>query len=120
MSLSCDFDGGGDAAWYYKEPSDYTVLCASRRKRCCSCNALVNVGGVALKFTRFRYPAGDIEESIYCDEVPLAPWWMCESCADQYFNLEALGFCFSLAENMHDLRREYIELYQHDKPRAAP
>ena len=38
--------------------------------------------------------------------------YQCEACADQYFNLTALGFCVDPCENMFDLLREYQQLAQ--------
>lgn len=112
LSCGCDFDGDG---WYYYAPKDYTTAPKlGRRKRCCSCKQLINLGATALTFDRYRQPSyGSIEEKIFGEgaEIQLASYWMCESCGDQYFNLEALGFCITLPANMHKLREEYVELY---------
>jgi hypothetical protein len=40
----------------------------------------------------------------------MADWVMCEECSDQFFNLEALGFCVLVGENMQELLAEYVEI----------
>lgn len=112
MSLSCscnDYDGDG---WYHFGPveDDYYTLDTKRWRKCCSCKALILPGDLCAKFNRACAPRTDIEERISGDEVSLAPWFMCEGCADQYFNLEALGFCVTLGDNMMNLLREYVEM----------
>lgn len=67
MSLSCscgDYDGD-DIAWWYNTPDDYTTLQTKMRKRCCSCNELIDLGDTVLKFNRWRNPKTEIEEKIY-------------------------------------------------------
>ncbi|MHB1952527.1 MAG: hypothetical protein ACYDDA_11980 [Acidiferrobacteraceae bacterium] len=112
MSLSCachDYDGDG---WFFYGPKDYTVAPPSRRKRCCSCHALIDVGAVCTKFQRQRAPLSWVEERIHGDEVNLSPYFMCERCSDLYFSLTELGFCITLgASSMEDLAKEYREHY---------
>jgi len=119
MSLTCAHDVGyGDYAWYYTSPNDYTNFVSARRKRCCSCNILIKKDALALKFTRTRPAKDDIEEHIYGDDgeaVPMAAWWMCESCGDIFFNLEELGFCPSPSDSMSELLKEYKRDYSHGK-----
>ena len=111
MGLSCscsDWDGEG---WYYIQATeDFTKLSTSRGKRCCSCKELVSIGSDCLKFKRYRGPTSDIEERICGDEVQIAPWFMCEKCGEQYMNLEALGYCIYIGDNMLDLLGEYREM----------
>lgn len=66
-----------------------------------------------MKFVRWRYPKNEIEDRIYGDgaEIPMSPYWMCEACGDQYFNLTALGFCVVPDDNMFELLKEYVEEY---------
>ena len=117
MSLSCscpDWDGEG---WFYIPATEYFVgLDTTKRKRCCSCKGLITIGDDCLKFKRFRSPKSDIEEKIYGDEVRLADWHMCEKCGEQYLNLEALGYCIDIGENMFNLLEEYKQM---QKERAS-
>ena len=112
MSLSCDC-GSDDFDWYYETLGDFTALNTRTRKRCCSCNDLIDKNATCLEFPRYRHPQDDIEERIHGDdgEIPLATWHMCEPCGDQYMNLTALGFCVDLGQdNMFDLLKEYQEM----------
>ncbi len=121
MSLSCTCpDDDGDFAWYYSSPEDFTKLETKKRKRCSSCKELINIGDTILKFVKWRYPKDDIEERIYGDggEISMAPVFMCEKCGDQYMNLEALGFCINIEENMFELLKEYQEEYVNPKGMA--
>ena len=112
LSCSCDYD---DFAWYYRAADDYSTLSTKRRRRCSSCQSLIDIGATVMEFTRTREALSDIEEKIYGsgnDAVNLASWYMCEECADLYFSLCDLGFdCVSLDDNMHDVVREYHETY---------
>ena len=89
--LSCSTDAD-DCSWYCDFPKEFATLQTSRRKRCCSCKNLMDIGSTVLKFTTWREPKNDIEERIHGDEVPISPLFMCEACGDQYFNLSELGF----------------------------
>ena len=109
MPLTCDSDGDYD--WFYESPADYSTLATKRSRKCCSCKSRIAIGDTVLKFRCYRGPQHDIEESIYGDEVPMADKFMCESCGDQFYNLDALGFCISLGENMKHLLAEYVDVY---------
>ena len=114
MPLSCTCYDIDDAAWYWWPPDDFSKFNASKRKRCCSCNALVEIGKDCLEFTRTRRPKNDIEERIYGDDVeavPLASWYMCEPCGEQYLNLTEYGYCVTIGDNMHDLLRAHRETH---------
>ena len=111
LSCSCDLDYNfepGDYCWDISV-MDYSILDASRRKRCWSCNDLIDIGATVIKFRRWKIPESGLECWIYGEdgEVPLAPKYHCEACADQFFNLDALGFCGSATENQFDLLAEY-------------
>lgn len=115
MGLSCtcgEWDGDG---WYYlfSEPKGdkaFDILKTNRAKRCCSCKSLIAVGDNCLEFPRYQSTAeGSVNESIYGDEMPLASYWMCETCGEQYLNLDALGYCIDITENMLELLAEYRE-----------
>ncbi len=112
MSLSCEcFD---DYDWYYEAPKDYSILDTSKRKRCVSCNDLIDIKSVCVKFPSFRFARDDVEERIYgSDEVPMADKYMCEKCGDLYFSLDELGFCVKIGgdETMRDLIEEYQSKY---------
>jgi len=85
-------------------------LATKRSRKCCSCKAKINVGDMSLAFHRHRSPSGRcnyIEESIYGDEVPLATWYMCETCGDLYFSLDELGFCCDISESLAAQIKEY-------------
>lgn len=112
MSLSCDCDDG--EGWYYFAPDDYTRLSTKRARHCCSCGARIAVGDLCVEFKREDRPdEGSVSYRIYGEEMPLAPWHMCEACGDQYFNLVELGYCITLVhgENMRDLVRERGQIY---------
>ena len=111
MGLSCSC-GDGEMEWWYYPPTDYERLPTQRGRKCCSCGAWIKPLDLCAKFVRERQPRSIIEERIHGDEVPLPPIWMCEGCADQFFNLEELGFCVTLdGIPMRELVREYAEVY---------
>lgn len=107
LSCSCDFDDGG---WYYYPPSNFSTFNLQRRKRCCSCGVLIDVGSQCVKFTRCRPPISDIDESINGSEVPLAPWYMCEWCGEMFFNLHSLGYCIVLGDDIKEKLEDYWKL----------
>lgn len=118
MGLSCDcnFDNWGDERTFYYVPHDFTKLATKRRRRCCSCKELIGIGDPCLNFYRFHNPLYDIEENIYGDdgEVPMASWYMCESCGEIFLNLNDLGFCVDLGvDDMCECLREYQKEYSH-------
>lgn len=113
MSLFCDsgYDHDGADWWWYR-PADEAPLATKRSRKCCSCGAKVGVGDTARKVTRYR-PATEFEEmrGIASDEVPLADWYLCETCGDLADSLSELGFCYhlgdeSLAKQIAEYRRE--------------
>lgn len=107
MPLSCSCDYSGDAEWWWYRPDDYSTFPQRRAARCRSCKALIRAGDICTIFLRERIPNGYLEERIYGDEVPLAPWYHCETCADLYFSLDELGFCVRPDEDMLELVKEY-------------
>ena len=61
-----------------------------------------------------KIPYTDIELSIYGEdgEIPLAPFYFCEICADLYFSLFELGFeCLGPGEDMREMVKEYAVVY---------
>jgi hypothetical protein len=112
MGLSCscqEWDGDG---WAYFGARDFKKFEAARRKRCCSCKKLIDIGTDALEFERFRYPISKVELDIYGDgnAIDIASYWMCEKCGEIYLNLDDLGFCIDITEKMTDLLKEYQEM----------
>lgn len=63
---------------------------------------------------RVKIPDTDIEYRIYGDdgEIPRAPAYLCETCADLAFSLEELGYCPQPWENQRELVAEYAELHR--------
>ena len=110
LSCECDFYSDDWLDWWYYQPEDFSTLQTTRRKRCVSCNELIDIGSVVVEFERFRHSKDDIEERCKGDEVQLASWYMCEKCGEQALNLLALGFCVELPQNMFDLLKEYHEM----------
>jgi hypothetical protein len=111
MSLSCSFDGGDydGAEWRWLYTLEHKPLRTKRGRKCCSCEAPINPGDLSLEVERYRGPNHDIEESIYGDEVPLASWFMCETCGDLALSLHELKFCFDLDTPLKDQIKEYRE-----------
>jgi len=109
LSCSCYDD---DFDWWYISPDDFTIFNSSRRKRCCSCRELIDIGLPCLEFDRWRYSVSEVEENIYGNggEIRLASWYMCEQCGEMYLNLTALGYCHWLGGSMRDDIKEYWEL----------
>ena len=107
LSCECNWDW---ESWYYWEPNDFTVLDTNRRKRCCSCNELIDIGSVCVRLDRNRYPLTEIEERIVGDEVHLAPWWLCEWCGEMYFNFSELGYCYWAGDDLRETLEEYQEM----------
>lgn len=113
LSCSCDTDWDGEG-WYYIEPSDYSELTTSKRKRCCSCSKLIDISSIVAVFQRYRGPKTLVEENIYGEdgEISIASWYMCEECADMYYSLADLGFCIYLGDqSMRELTTEYASNY---------
>lgn len=122
MSISCscdDFDyEAGD--WWCERATDYESMPQrQRRKRCCSCNKLLDTGETVLRFNRWRGPLNDIEYDIHGDEVPMAPFFMCEECGEIYDNLSATGMCIGFDDSMRENLRQYWEMTGFDPSKYA-
>lgn len=117
MSCSCDYEGGD---WYYYKPADYSILETKRARRCCSCGERIVRGDTVVKFRRARQPKTEIEDRIWGEgsDIPLASWFMCEACGDQFFNLTELGFCITLPDSMTKLVKEYAEMQREYRERG--
>jgi len=113
ISCSCsdiEYDGDG---WWYFNPNDYQPFPKKNKKRCCSCKNHIANGHISTEFKRFRNPLNDVEERIYGDEVPLASWWMCETCSDLYYSITEMGYCVTIGGNLKEEVKDvaYSELH---------
>jgi hypothetical protein len=110
--LSCTCWEDEDAQWFFFDPNDFSKLDTAKRKRCCSCKKLIDIGSDVLKFTRERPTKDEVEDDIYGEGelVPIAPYYMCETCGEIYLNLSALGYCLDITESMQDYLIEYQEM----------
>lgn len=116
MGLSCEC--GDDYAWYGAPEDEYRPLSTKRARRCMSCNELIHVGDLSIRFYCYRSAENDIEERIHGDEVPMANRYYCERCADLYWSLIELGFCMNLNDDMRENVKTYAELYGKKKVAA--
>ena len=122
MSLSCSCPDDDDFAWYYWEPEDFKPLETKKRKRCKSCNTLIDLKSLCLIFPRWRYPKSEIELKIYSEdrELPLGSYYMCETCGEHFMNLTAAGFCVDITESMGDLLEEYQDMVKEEEIISPP
>ncbi len=97
LTCSCD----GDYERYYYPPKDFSEFTKRRRKRCCSCNRLIDIGSQCVIFNLYMY------SDKIGDEIALSPNFMCEECGEIYFNLSDAGYCIRIDENMNELLAEY-------------
>lgn len=110
LSCSCDFDPG-DYTWFWLDHSNFKPFDRKRRKRCCSCHELIQIGEDSIEFYRYRECRSDIDERIYGDMVPLANAFMCEECSGLYLALDELGYgCLDISVPMKDYIVEYNEM----------
>jgi hypothetical protein len=71
---------------------------------------LIEKGALCLEFERVRSPYDDIDERINGDEIPIAPWYMCESCGEIYLNLSDAGYCLWLGDDLREKLSEYWDV----------
>ncbi len=109
-TIGNQFDYEGEPGqWYWIGPSDFSIYNKKRRKKCFSCNDMIELNSYVAEFQRGRSPYSDIEAAICGDEILMAPIYFCEKCADIYFNLEDLGYNVSLM-NMNEALEEYQDI----------
>lgn len=84
----------------YFGPKDFETLDTKRRRRCLSCNVLIDIGADAGRFTCYRSPRSDYEELRFGDEVPMADKWMCEECTGLYMSLSDMGYCITIGDGL--------------------
>ena len=108
MSLSCSCGDDDGCAWYFYIPSDFSKLETKRSRKCCSCGTKIKPSDDCVEFDRYKGAESEVEERIYgdCGEIPLASWYMCESCGGVYLSATELGMCFDLDGNIKDQVRE--------------
>lgn len=114
MSLSCycneyEPSGSYDGTYWYFPPNDFTKFEAKRRKRCVSCDCLIEIGSEVLEFKREREPYTWVEERISGEEIPIASHFLCFRCGGIYLSLEDAGYCID-PYNTLDALSEYWDL----------
>ena len=124
MGLSCNCDCEwemelGDWAYWGDDEigkTEFEKLKTTRRKRCCSCSELIDLGALCIVHGRFRQPYTEIEARIYgvdhesLEEPPIriANHYQCEKCAEIWLNLISIGYeCLSPSENMPEALKDY-------------
>ena len=110
LSCSCNTEYDPEFHSYAILHDKITILNTSRRKRCQSCNVLIDIGSECREFQRGRVARSEIEERIYGEEepsVPLANYYECEICSDLRENLESLGYCVNLGDHIPNLVAEH-------------
>lgn len=125
LSCSCDYDYDfepGDWMYSFEDSSDFIPLDTNRRKRCCSCGELINIGVSCIKYPRHRYPHDEIEARIKTgldledslnDEpcISISDHYHCEKCGEIFLNLTDIGYnCLSPREDMRKSLKEYHEI----------
>ena len=99
MSLECsNAYEGEDFAWWWVWGCVLKPLETKRSRKCCSCGCVVRQDELTCKVSRHRDSNSEIEDRIYGDNVPMAPWYVCEKCFDLGESLYELRFSFSLGD----------------------
>jgi hypothetical protein len=114
LTCGCSWDGGEPGQTCYYHAEDFEKLSTKKRKRCCSCNDLIDIGSLCLIFPQYKIPYHDIEVNIYGEdgEIPRAPVYHCEKCGEIWLNLQSVGFkCLAPFENMPEMLKEYQHEY---------
>ncbi|MDD2748656.1 hypothetical protein [Acidithiobacillus thiooxidans] len=111
MTISCAIECDG-AAWWWNANMRLLPYDKKKGKRCCSCGDMVQHGAKYIQVERWRDCANEVEERIYGDEVPLASWVVCESCAPIFVKLHEMNVDVDLGNsNFHDLLGEFESIY---------
>ncbi len=123
LSCDCNYDfDESDFGEWYDFPEDFSRLETIRRRRCRSCNDLIDVGSLVCEFPRWRWPRDDVEEAIFgigC-ELRLASIYYCEACGEIFLNLSAIGYCMELNDSMTDCMKKYQEIVKQKKLDKTP
>ena len=119
MGLSCECDNfePEDGAVYWGDIMDYALLETKRRRRCCSCKELINLGSLCCKVRKFRTASSEIELKIYGEgtEILASVAYMCERCADIANSLSELGYCDEPWEDQRERAKEYAHEHKQVK-----
>jgi hypothetical protein len=121
LSCSCDWEAEPGSICYDYDGSsqDFEPLKTSKRKRCCSCKKLIDIGSLCIIHPRYRYPHNEIEARITgCDwdlneepTIKISDHYQCEKCAEIWLNLTDLGYeCLWPGEDMKKSLKEYHEI----------
>ena len=121
MSLSCDCqEWDGDGIYLTKFTLNdlengmeefFFPLNTKRGRKCASCSKHIKIGELCVEFERFIGCRSEVEYRIYGDEGrPLSSWFLCERCGEIHANLEDLGYCINIQDNMESLLEEYKQL----------
>ena len=114
LSCSCDYEHEPGTVISYQD-DDFTRLEGKRRKRCESCNNLIDINDCALGFSIVKIPEHEVEINIHGEdgEIPRARRYLCEKCGEIFLNLGSVGFdCIWVGENMPELLKEYQREYR--------
>lgn len=109
MELSCECGDPSDWDWYYETPSEeeeFTPLRTETSQPCSSCKKVIRVGETCMTFRRFSTNEYDEDEN----PLELEPIHMCETCAEQWLNLEGVGYCVPVDEDIMISMRQYWDL----------
>jgi hypothetical protein len=101
MGLSCFCDE--DSFDYYAHPEKNFKISA-KKAVCHSCKKTIEAGEFILVFG--TWTIDESGDEIYGDDLVF-----CEKCGEYYLNLEDLGFCVNLEDNMIELVTEYKKEY---------
>ncbi len=111
LSCSCDYEPEpGMKCWQAGEDFSRMPL-LSRRKRCCSCNKLLEPSSTVVEIERNKIPETDVEVRIYGEngEIPLASWYLCEKCGEIYLTLADIGYECIYPPSTLAAQKEYWE-----------
>jgi len=137
LTCSCDWDyefepGEWQFDSFWLENIDFEPFEGKKRKRCCSCGDLIDVGSPCIKHGRTRYPYTDAEARISCGyfdledamcnepSIRMSDLVQCEKCGEIWLNLQSVGFeCLAPNECMPSMLIEYQMDYAPPKISAA-
>lgn len=118
LSCSCNYDDDiQDGTIYWCEMADYVPLQTKRRRRCCSCKEMINIGDLCCEVKKARTTKNEVEWKIYGEgaEILTAPAHMCERCADIANSLSELGYCDEPWEDQRKRAKEYAHEHSQAK-----
>lgn len=123
MPLSCGCDDYPEPGMIWTEwgGQEYITFEGLRRKRCTNCNCQISPGDTVIKFNKYKAPEHDVEIAIYGEEgqIPRAPSYLCERCADVWFSLQEAGFDCVGPWEVGECLDDYVELAKEQAELAA-